>query len=176
MVREVSVQKLWNLATAPGQKRMSYGMYWALNKMVQRGTRARYEMGYHVTFCQWFSNREAAFILPRLEGGERTNRGREFSAWIGGVPVTVIYRTGMLNGNIRVDVEWIDRDMQEQILTEEEATKAARKEICDYIFSSLRSNVSEEEIQATVLERYGIEDMDKFLLNSKYPITKKQVA
>jgi hypothetical protein len=142
---------------------MAYGVYWAMNKMVQRGVTGRYSSGSEVTFCAWFGNREADFILSRLEGSERTNRGREFKLWIGGVPVYVIYRTGMINGNIRVDIEWIDTDREKSLQAEEDKKKELQKEVFKFVMSSIRNKASDAEIKSSVAEKYGIEDFEKFL-------------
>lgn len=159
---QVSIEKLWNLATVPGQPRMEYGVYWALNKMMQRGVTARYENGSHVTFKAWFSNKEANFILPRLTGATRKNGGYELSAWFGGTKTTVTYWTKMMNGNIIVDIEWVDLEREKQIREEEEDRNAKRSEVLKFVLSSMRDKVSDEQIKATVMERYGITDLDKF--------------
>lgn len=162
---QVSINKLWNLATAPGQPRMAYGVYWAMNKMVQKNVTAHYSStsSSEVTFCAWFSNKEANFILSRLEGSQRTNRGIEFKICIGGMPVSVIYRTGMLNGNIRVDIEWIDTDRAKSLQAEEERKKDLKNEVFQFVVASIRNKVSEAEIKSLVAEKYGIEDFETFI-------------
>lgn len=123
----MTIQELFAKLSAPGQKRVSYGIYWAINKMNQCGTKSTWcNDDYHHIFTQWVSYKSAEFILGKLDGFTKEYRCYQSTCNIGGDMVTVNYITGMANGNVRIDVIVRDLEKMKQI-AEEKANKTQEK-------------------------------------------------
>jgi len=121
-----NIETLFAKMTAPGQPRVSYGVYWALNKMKNCRTKSSVYNGVR-TFVQWVSYKDAEFILPKLIGFDRFNGYREAIVYIGGDRVGVRYGSSGINGNIRVDVTWCDSAKMEKIAADEKAADEKKR-------------------------------------------------
>lgn len=161
-----NIETLFAKMTAPGQPRVSYGVYWAVNKMKNCGTKSSVYNGRH-TFVQWVSYKDAEFIIPKLIGFERFNGYREAIVYIGGDRVGVRYGSSGINGNIRVDVSWFDIAEMEKIAADEKEIEDAKKEIEEkkleisrhmvkYILS-MNGNCTREQYDAEMEKAFGTE-------------------
>ena len=166
-----NIETLFAKMTAPGQPRVSYGVYWAVNKMKNCGTKSSIYNGRH-TFVQWVSYKDAEFIIPKLIGFDRFNGYREAIVYIGGDRVGVRYGTSGINGNIRVDVSWFDIAEMEKIAADEKAIEDAKKaieekklEVSRYMIKyivSFDGKCTREQYDAEMLRAFGKEVYDLF--------------
>ena len=104
-----NIETLFAKMTAPGQPRVSYGVYWAVNKMKNCGTKSTERNGLR-TFVQWVSYRDAEFIMPKLMDFDRFNGRKSLTINIDGDRIVVCYWFGMINGNARIDITWCNAD------------------------------------------------------------------
>ena len=105
----MTIEILFEKMSDPSQKRVLYGVYWAINKMKQCGTKSTcYDNRHRHTFSQWISYKTADFIIPKLDGFTTGYNSFEATCIINGDRVAVRYITGMANGNVRIDVMVFD--------------------------------------------------------------------
>ena len=129
----MTIQELFAKLSAPGQKRVSYGIWWAINKMHQCDTKS-IDSEYRHTFEQWISFTTAKYILPKLY--DFTLNGRNYTGItnIDGNTIAVTYTTGMLNDNVRVTISVqntnrIKEEMEERQRIEKENAMAEIEKI-----------------------------------------------
>ena len=129
----MTIQDLFAKLSKPGQKRVQYGIYWAINKMNQCETKSHCDNFRH-TFQQWVSYSTANFILPKLHDFTANGRNYVGIANIDGDTVSVTYTTGMANGNVRLTVtvhnaNKVKEEAEEKERIEKENAIARNKEL-----------------------------------------------
>lgn len=123
----MTIQELFAKLSKPGQKRVAYGIWWAINKMNQFGTKSYCDSDWQI-FSQWISYKNADFILPKLDGFKALYNGYKCDCVIDGNMVSVTYDTGMANGNVRVSVSVFDVEKANKQREEEEQKKKEEEE------------------------------------------------
>jgi hypothetical protein len=161
-----NIETLFAKMTAPGQRRVSYGVYWAVNKMKNCGTKSTERNGVR-TFVQWISYRDAEFIMPKLMDFDRLNGRKSSTTDIDGDRVAVCYWSGGINGNVRIDITWCNADDLKKSDDAKKAIEDAKKEIEEkkleitrhmvkYI-RSMNGNCTREQYDAEMERAFGTE-------------------
>ena len=128
----MTIEILFEKMSDPSQKRVLYGVYWAINKMKDCGTKST-RSEYRNTFEQWIPSTTAKYILPKLHDFNFERRQFVNIVNIGGDTVTVTYLTGMANDNVRITVsvqntDKIKKEMEERQRIETEKYMAEKEQ------------------------------------------------
>jgi hypothetical protein len=173
-MEKVSASVLFDRATQAGS-RLPYGVFYALRSATEANVEALRDQRGRVLFTKWISNKQADFILPKLDGFERIYGGYQISGYVKNEPITVTYYTGMCNGNVRIDIEWVDmlaadayeKKMQEEKTQKEQKNKLFR-EVLSYACKCIRNGNTEDEIKGKISEIYGSEVYDQLSQHNQF--------
>lgn len=125
----MTIEKLFTTLFNPNQKRVAYGIYWAMNKMNKIGTKATCFDGI-CTFSQWVSYTDADFIITKLDGFDVVGRKTyQANCNIGGLRICVKYYFGMINRNAKIDIEVIDIEKLKKEAEEKQKIANENKEL-----------------------------------------------
>ena len=153
----MTIEKLFEKLSDPSQKRVLYGIYWAINRMKFSGTKS-VNVDNCYTFCQWISYKSSLFIIPKLDGFKRNSAGYDAVCWIGGDSVRVQYQMGMVNGNVKIVIELDDTEKIKEQKKEEEQNKKENEEILKKMSLHMRNyfrgnrNCTDEEYDNELLK------------------------
>ena len=164
-MERVNIHDLYDKATAPGKSRLNYGVWYALKKAADANIEGRYERQGGVTFTRFINFRDAAYIQPKLSGGDAGNGMYELLTHIDGDRVEIKYNFNMRNGNGRIDITWIDTAREKEMRDKEEAEKekakaaqqaeeALRAQMWKFIMKQIRAKMNDKEILAAGLEEF----------------------
>ena len=160
----MTIEILFEKMSDPSQKRVLYGIYWAIKKMKDCGTKSSCYDNRH-TFTQWISFTTAEYIIPKLDGFTRLYKRYEAVCSIDGDTAWVTYHTGMWNGNVRVDVEVIDTKKMKEDKEKEEMLKKKNQEILKEMnlfvrkfFKDGGGDCTDEEYENMLITKFGIEN------------------
>jgi hypothetical protein len=125
----MTIQSLFDKLSNPSQKRVVYGIYWAINKMNKIGTKATSFDGIY-TFTQWVSFTDADFIITKLDGFNIVGRKTyESQCSIDGLNISVRYYFGMINRNAKISIEVIDTEKLKKDAEEKQKIENENKEL-----------------------------------------------
>jgi hypothetical protein len=153
----MTIQDLFAKLSQPGQKRVSYGIWWAINKMNQCNPES-YCQNFRHTFYKWISCHTAKYILPKLYDFTIDGRNYVNICNIDGDTVVVTYTTGMLNDNVRISImvvdtkkakeekEEMERIEKENAMAEiqERETRTKIAETINYMYAQNKQTTKEE--------------------------------
>jgi hypothetical protein len=141
----MTIETLFEKMSDPSQKRVLYGIYWAINKMKDIGTKSTcFDNRHRHTFSQWISYKTAEFIIAKLDGFTAGYNSFEATCIINGDRVAVRYITGMANGNVRIDIDVYDIKKEKEEAEGKERIEKENKEIiekmCLHMYDFFKQN------------------------------------
>jgi len=140
----MTIQSLFNKLSNPNQKRVAYGIYWAINKMYKIDTKSIFSEGIY-TFTQWVSFRDADFIITKLNGFNIVGKTYESVCSIDGLDIFVKYYFGMINGNAKISIEVIDTEEVKKEAEEKQKIENESKELLKKINSYMMKFIGENK-------------------------------